>query len=198
MKQIFIKVIGLGLVAGLFFFASAKFLSIGGEEIGEADVIIVLGYPCTPDGQISPTQRSRVDKGIELFDRSNAQNLVFTGGAAHNKYVESEVMKAYAISKGVKANKILIEGKSQSTHENAKFCAELLTDKSLQYVIVSSLYHTRRARVIFQRFFPKLQVMGAEYPEEISLFKRAGAILHEYLGFVYFYIELCIFEYVKR
>jgi len=188
MKQIFIKIIGIGLVVGLFFFASAKFLSVGGEEIGEADVIIVLGYPCTPDGQISPTQRSRIDKGIELFDRSNAQNLVFTGGAAHNKYVESEVMKAYAISKGVKAYKILIEGKSQSTYENAKYSAEMLRDKSLKYVIVSSLYHTRRARLIFKKHFPELEVSGAEYPKEIGLFKRAGAILHEYLGFCYYYI----------
>ena len=187
MKSILLKIVSVFFIALLFFFASAKFLSVGTDTIEETDVIIVLGYPCTKEGLISSIQKSRVDKGIEIFIKSKAQKILFTGGPAHNKFVESEVMKQYALAKGIGNSDIIVEGKSQNTFENAKFSAGLQSNKSLQYTIVSSHYHTRRARLIFKQHFPKLQVVGANYPSELGLFKRAGAILHEYLGFCYYY-----------
>lgn len=175
------------LLVLLFFFGSAKFLSIGAEHFNEVDKIIVLGYPCTEEGSLSPMQRSRIDEALKLIETTQVDKIIFTGGAAHNEYVESQVMREYAIKKGVASNEILIETASQTTYENAKFTAQLVNDRTEQFLLVTSHFHTRRARLIFSQHFPNLQITGADYPEETSILERAGAIIHEYLGFCYYY-----------
>ena len=173
---------------GLFFFASAKFLTLGQDKFESIDTIIVLGYPCTSEGSISPIQKSRVDKGIALFNLSGASAIVFTGGAAHNTFIESEIMRDYALDKGLNENHIIIESNSQTTYENSKFTASLMKDKSKNYLLVTSNFHTRRAKLIFEKQFPNLQVAGSPYPKNTGLLKLAAAIVHEYLGFCYYYI----------
>jgi vancomycin permeability regulator SanA len=65
------------------------------------DAIIVLGYPADAEGNPTPVQLSRVTEGVNEYERGVAPRIIFTGGAAHNKFVESQVMARTAEAQGI-------------------------------------------------------------------------------------------------
>ena len=52
------------------------------------NAIIVLGTPANPDGTPSPEQSERTLEGVREFRAGVAPHLIFTGGPAHNRFVE--------------------------------------------------------------------------------------------------------------
>jgi len=166
-----------------FLLISAWYLTIETAQLVPAEVIVVLGYPTLDNGKISFMQKSRVDKGIELYRKKLGKKLMFTGGAAWNDFVESETMKAYAISEGIPAQDIFIETTSTNTDENAEFASKILLEKNYSdIIIVTSPYHTRRANHLFKHFPFKVQIKSAPYPP-MAIKDRFLALLNEYYGF---------------
>src|ERR1700723_1079162 len=90
------------------------------------DPIIVLGTPAEPDGTPSPEQRKRALEGIREYKAGVAPNLIFTGGPAHNQYVEAHVMTTLALAQGVPSNAILEEGRAQNTIQNIFYSQRIM------------------------------------------------------------------------
>jgi uncharacterized SAM-binding protein YcdF (DUF218 family) len=129
------------LAAALFLFPQA-FLSVDGGE-AKADVIIVLGGGGTHE---------RPEYAARLFLDHAAPRVLVSGAG------DDEINRRILIRDGVPAQDIELEGKSKTTRENARFCAEILQAKHVKSaIIVTSWYHSRRALKTFEHFAPGIK-----------------------------------------
>ena len=91
--------------------------------------------------------------GIALFKAGIAQKLIFTGGKMpwdKVKKTEGEVLKEYAISNGIPAEKIIVTKDVENTADEAVALKELIRpDKKI--ILVTSAYHMYRAKKLFEK-----------------------------------------------
>lgn len=114
------------------------------------DAIIVLGTPADSDGNPTPEQLDRVTEGVREYQRGVAPRLIMTGGAAHNNFVEADVMAHVAQAQGVPLTAILTEPRAQDTIQNACFSNRILQSHNWHSAeVVSSKAHLPRAAMIF-------------------------------------------------
>ena len=91
---------------------------------------------------------------VDLARRYPQAKLIFSGGDEDpNETVsEAKVVRGYFISFGIAPNRIITEGRSQTTAENARFTAELLhPSPSSRWLLVTSGYHMPRAVGAFRQ-----------------------------------------------
>jgi uncharacterized SAM-binding protein YcdF (DUF218 family) len=75
---------------------------------------------------------------------------VFTGGAAHNQFVEADVMARVAAAQGIPPSAIFVETKAQDTIQNACFSARLMGNHGWRSAeVISNDFHLPRASMIF-------------------------------------------------
>ena len=116
------------------------------------DAIIVLGTPADRDGNPTPKELSRVTEAVREYERGVAPRLLFTGGPAHNKFAEAEVMAAAAAAQGIPPSSIFVETAATDTFQNACNSARLMQAHGWHAAeVVSSAYHLPRAGMIFSR-----------------------------------------------
>ena len=127
-----------------------EFAPTSNATLQRFDAIIVLGYPADSDGNPTPQQLARVTEGVREYMRGVAPRLILTGGPAHNKFVEAEVMARVAESEGIPDSAIFLEPRAQDTIENACFATQIMQAHNWRSAeIVSSAYHLPRAAMIF-------------------------------------------------
>lgn len=115
------------------------------------DAIVVLGAPLRRDGQLSLAGRERVEEGVRCYNAGRAPLLAFTGGAAHSA-AEAPAMARRANELGVPTEALIVEDRSATTSENARFSATLLREHNVRSVwIVSQPFHLRRGRRLFRQ-----------------------------------------------
>jgi uncharacterized SAM-binding protein YcdF (DUF218 family) len=83
------------------------------------DVLIVLGNPADADGNPTLTQLERVTEAVNEYERGVAPRMIITGGAAHNRFAEADVMARVAEAQGIPAGAIVEERTALDTIENA-------------------------------------------------------------------------------
>lgn len=116
------------------------------------DVIVVLGAMVEKDGTAGQMLRNRIAKAAELYYEGAAPKLILTGAAAHNRWVEAEVMAAGLQALGVPQNALILESRARTTAENAHFSATIIAEHRWQRVLlVSSAPHLARATALFAR-----------------------------------------------
>jgi uncharacterized SAM-binding protein YcdF (DUF218 family) len=105
--------------------------------------IVVLGYPTARDGSASLVQRYRVR--VALRDYRDGDTMIFCGGVTRaGVKSEAAAMADYAVLKGLPANAVVLEDKSQSTSQNIEYMRRLVGSGPV--VIASNTFHARRAR----------------------------------------------------
>lgn len=151
---------------------------------GYVDCLIVLGCPTYEDGSMSLTQKMRVEKAAECIKKYHIPTCILTGGAAHNKYTEAQVMGDYL--KTLVNIEPILEDKSTTTYENMKNCVELCKKNNYQKVgVLTSAYHSSRAYAMSKKFFDDVVMFDAPYRFTLKKFIR------EYLSrYLYIYIEI--------
>ena len=115
---------------------------------------------------ISGDTGARAGTAVALFKQGYAPLLIFAGGSLDPESVASaELMKRAAVAAGVPAEKILVEGASATTEENAVRVAELMTTFELRSaILVTSPYHQRRAAMLFAREFDRADLEFRNHP----------------------------------
>src|SRR5882757_9415083 len=117
------------------------------------DTIIVLGTPARLDGTPSPEQRERTLEGIREFKAGIAPHLIFTGGPAHNQFVEAHTMATLALAQGVPPDAIIEEGQAQNTIQNIFYSQYIMAAHGWTSAEVgSSPSHLPRTALILQHF----------------------------------------------
>lgn len=133
------------------------------DALRPADVIVVLAGEDT----------ERVEYGVYLFREEWAKKnrIIMAGGPAVWKYSWASLMKEHAEHLGISGKDVLLEDKSRTTEEDAKYTKEILRKhgyKSL--ILVTSPYHSKRAFTIFQKIMGRdIKVISA--PVENSWFE---------------------------
>jgi uncharacterized SAM-binding protein YcdF (DUF218 family) len=137
--------------------------------------IIVLGTPANPDGTSSPEQRERTLEGVREFQAGVAPHLIFTGGPAHNQFVEAHVMAMLALAQGVPGSAIIEEDQAQNTIQNIYYSRRIMTLYGWSSAeVVSSPSHLPRTALILERYPIQWRVQPAPWPPEYSFWQRAA------------------------
>ena len=119
---------------------------------GTYDTLIILGNPAKDDGRPSAILKTRLDRGLELYKSGVAPLIIVSGGAAHNFYIEAEVMHDYLVANGIPTSKIIQDQISLSTIDNAENCSKLMAMYGLETaLLVTSSFHAPRAKLLFEK-----------------------------------------------
>ncbi|MFK7998163.1 MAG: YdcF family protein [Polyangiales bacterium] len=165
------------------------------QPLRQADVIVVLGNrpPTDAEGNVMPETRRRVTAGVELFHAGLAEGMLMAGGPAPHDRVESEVMRDLAVELGVPAEVIRIERRSRNTIENARNTLEILCDGAApcypSIILVSSPYHLRRARYLFECAGARVQTAASEDPG--GSYGRRFVFSEHMVAFAYGFVDEC-------
>jgi uncharacterized SAM-binding protein YcdF (DUF218 family) len=126
------------------------------------DAILILGTPADADGNPTAEQLERVNEAVREYERGVAPRLVFTGGPAHNRFVEAEVMAGAAAAKGIPPSVIFVETKAEDTIQNACYAERLMQAHGWKSAeVVTSNFHVTRAAMIFRHTSLAWRMHGA-------------------------------------
>lgn len=113
----------------------------------QTDVAIVLGCPAVSDGRPSPCLRCRIRAALHAYRTGTVRAAIFAGGAAHNRFVEAEVMATEALRQGMPASAIFQEKESLTTWQNLRFSQRIMKENGFQTaLLISTRDHLPRAR----------------------------------------------------
>jgi len=160
----------------------ASFLLVD-EDLKQSDVVVALGGGS-----------ERAVHAAELCLNGLAPRIIMTGcGSSAGK------MAQLASDKGVAPQDIIIEGKARSTYENALFSREIiLMEGCRSAIIVTSPYHTRRTKLVFDRVFKDTNVKllysaapgsGFNVDGSCSAANDRRLVRREYLKLVYYWFR---------
>jgi len=152
----------LYLFHGFILDKAAKYLYCK-DELKPADVIVVL----------AGEETERVEYGVKLFKEGWARKdrMILSGGPVVWKYTFASLMEKHALYLGVPKKDILLEDRSTSTEEDARFTREILRQHGYtSLILVTSPYHSKRADKIFRKTMGnEIRVISA--PAEKSWFR---------------------------
>jgi uncharacterized SAM-binding protein YcdF (DUF218 family) len=170
-----------------------RFLSQGGDVPGGSEAavpapaaILVLGSG-SPNCEVSPTLKSRLDVGLALARQQPAASVVVTGGRDFSGLdcTEAGLMADYLVGQGLPAQRILREDRSTSTDENMRFSRAVLEAHGIgpdaPLVMVTSDFHLlRAARIARKAGFGAVSGVSSPTP----LYVRYNAWLREYFAYI--------------
>lgn len=128
-------------------------------ETEGADGIIMLGggaYPDVPDydgmGALAAGPASRMLTVIRI-ENDLGVPVLFSGGQVYaDSGKEAEIAKRNLMSFGVPEERIIVEGNSLNTNQNARYSAQLLKEHGITHpVLVTSAFHMRRSVLNFKQ-----------------------------------------------
>lgn len=150
------------------------------------DYIIVLGSGISSE-EVPPLLKSRLDKGIEYFQKNPKAIFIVSGGKGNDEPVsEAYAMKKYLLSQNISENQIILENQSRTTYENMLYSKKIIDkdwkDYNLKPSIIfsTSNYHVLRAHLYAKRVNLKAEGVGAP----TALYFLPTAIIREYIAFL--------------
>jgi vancomycin permeability regulator SanA len=123
------------------------------DNIGQADVAVVLGNTVNPNGQPSPRLQARLDKTIQLYRQGIFKQIIVSGGVGKEGFDEAVVMKQYLIANALPSEQIYIDSQGNNTYLTAQHTAQLMTKYRWQSAIaISQYFHLPRTKLALHRF----------------------------------------------
>lgn len=120
------------------------------SDLSDLDCVLVLGCGVKEDGTPSDMLKERVQKGVEVFNESNAEYLLLSGDKSGETYDEPKAMKELAISLGVSQDQIKIDSIGYSTYESIYNAKKIYGVEKM--IIITQSYHLPRALFIAKMF----------------------------------------------
>lgn len=120
------------------------------DDFKTADAIVCLGGGMSPNGTLAAPVLTRIERCVQLFEADRAPVVVFSGGtAALNGPNAGGQMALYARSLGLPVNAVIVEGRAQSTLQNAVFSLDLVPDAE-RVIVVTEGFHLPRSWASFK------------------------------------------------
>ena len=136
---------------------------------GSYDCILVLGAGVR-DGRPTDMLRDRLDTAVELYFSGVAKKLLVSGDHGSDDYDEVNVMKDYAVEKGVPAEDIFMDHSGFSTYESIYRADAVFGVESC--IIVTQKYHLFRALYAAEQFGLRAVGVSADVREYSGAFYR--------------------------
>jgi len=161
-----LAVIGIGGVFGINAYVKSvgKKLIVtpeGASKLNNVDCILVLGCGVRDDGTPSDMLRDRLERGLELYFAGVAPKLLMSGDHGSVEYDEVNIMKQYAIDKGVPSEDIFMDHAGFSTYESIYRAKEIFCADNI--VIVTQEYHLYRALYLAKSFRLEAHGVSCDY-----------------------------------
>lgn len=164
-------------------FASYVTVPTRNTDAGHFDTLIVLGWPANDDGTPAPEQRERVLEAVRELRAGRAEHMIVTGGAAHNHWVEAEVMAKLARAQGVPDEVIVVEGQARNTIQNVFYSDRIMAQRGWKSAeVISSGSHLPRASLILVRYRFAWSTHAALWPREYGTGVVAAHYVYEALA----------------
>jgi vancomycin permeability regulator SanA len=148
------KYIVLALLALFIAFVAATLVLVAAgvhDQIGHADVALVLGSKVNADGTPSNRLRARLDRALELYQAGSFPMIIVSGGVKDAD--EAAVMGDYLRAHGVPANQIIEDKSGATTFASAHNTLIIMRRLNFHSVfVVSQYFHLPRARLALERF----------------------------------------------
>jgi vancomycin permeability regulator SanA len=128
-------------------------------ELSDVDCIIILGAGIWED-KPSPMLEDRLLEGIKLYQNSVSDKIIMSGDHGRREYDEVNIMKNYAIEKGIPSENIFMDHAGFSTYESIYRAKDIFEAKKI--VIVTQKYHLYRALYIANQLGLEAYGVGAD------------------------------------
>ena len=115
------------------------------KDLQNIDCILILGAGIWGD-RPSPMLQDRLDTGINLYNDGIASKIIMSGDHGRKEYDEVNIMKDYAIDKGIPSVNIFMDHAGFSTYESIYRAKEIFNAKKI--IIITQEYHLYRALYI--------------------------------------------------
>ncbi len=125
----------------------------------KADCVLILGAG-VKDGKPKPMLRDRLLTGIELYKSGAAKKIIMSGDHGRADYDEVNVMRAFALEQGVKAEDIFLDHAGFSTYDSVYRAKNIFGAENI--IIVSQKYHLYRALYIAKKLDVKAAGISAD------------------------------------
>lgn len=124
----------------------------------KADCILILGAG-VKDDKPKPMLRDRLLTGIELYKSGAAKKIIMSGDHGRADYDEVNVMRAFALEQGVRAEDIFLDHAGFSTYDSVYRAKNIFGAENI--IIVSQKYHLYRALYISEKLDVKAAGVSA-------------------------------------
>lgn len=113
------------------------------KKMENVDCILVLGCMVWSETTPSHMLEDRLLVAVDLFKQGSAPKILMSGDHGRKDYDEVNVMKNFAIDKGIESENIFMDHAGFSTYESMYRAKEIF--KAERIIIVTQTYHLPRA-----------------------------------------------------
>lgn len=160
---IFLAIIGLAVLGiNLYVKMSTKKQIVVENDYSkfeEIECILVLGAGVWGD-EPSPMLEDRLNQAIELYKNNVSSKIIMSGDHGTEEYDEVNIMKRYAIEKGVPSEDIFMDHAGFSSYDSIYRAKAIFGAKKI--VIVTQEYHLYRALYIANSLGIEAYGVGAD------------------------------------
>ena len=192
MKKI-IKILVITAIIGIVLVLSINFYVVGTtkakiiknndySKLRDVDCIVILGAGIWGD-KPSPMLQDRLEEGIKLYNEGIAPKIIMSGDHGREGYDEVNIMKEYAVNKGIPSEDIFMDHAGFSTYESIYRAKEIFDADNI--VIVTQEYHLYRALYIADKLDINAYGINSD-PRQYSgqLFRETREILARNKDFI--------------
>ncbi len=153
----------------------------------DIDCIIILGAGIWGD-KPSPMLEDRLLEGISLYENNVSSKIIMSGDHGKEDYDEVNIMKNFAIEKGIPSENIFMDHAGFSSYESIYRAKEIF--KAKKVVIVTQKYHLYRVLYIANKLGLDAYGVGADPRQYVgAMYRELREILARNKDFV-----KCIFK----
>ena len=178
------------------------------SKIDDVDVLVVLGggrIPPEVEGELTLPSESglvRCRRALWVFKKLGGKaKLMICGGKTRPEEAgtsEAEAMAEFFRGQGVPESQIVLEDRSKSTYENARYASEIIADGRVG--LVTSGLHLYRAKICFEKFGTQVLPIGCDYSEwdpnpvlwwvpSVGALADVNSAVHEWVGIVWYKVS---------
>lgn len=117
-------------------------------NLENVDCIIVLGAG-VKNGKPTPMLEDRLLQGIELYKKGASKKIIMSGDHGRKEYDEVNIMKQYAIDKGVPSEDIFMDHAGFSSYDSVYRAQKIFGAKKI--ILVTQKYHLYRSIYIAKK-----------------------------------------------
>lgn len=128
-------------------------------KLSDIDCIIILGAGIWGDNP-SPMLEDRLLEGISLYQKNVSDKILMSGDHGKKEYDEVNIMKNYAIEKGIPSENIFMDHAGFSTYESIYRAKDIFEAKKV--IIITQKYHLYRALHIANQLEIEAYGVGAD------------------------------------
>lgn len=122
------------------------------DQLGKADLALVLGNQVNPDGTPSPRLKARLDQTLDLYRAGYFSKILVSGGTGKEGVAEGTAMKRYLVAAGIPDEQILVDDQGVDTMATAvNTCAILKANGWKSVMVITQYFHVPRTRMILGR-----------------------------------------------